>query len=130
MKPDPRSEVEQPTWVPREMRLRRGPQGPLLVREEPPTPAVQRGSGWTAGAGFELVAHGDVVGEGGSLPGWTGAEVAAYRRAVEKLAAALESAHQPPAAGRQDASGPGRRPPVRHRPEPDERAAWRMSNVS
>lgn len=74
-------------------------------------------------------APGDVVGEGGSLPGWTGAEVAAYRRAVEKLAAALESARQPPAAGRQDASGPGRRPPVRHRSEPDERAAWRMSNV-
>jgi len=37
-------------------------------------------------------AHGDVAGEGGSLPAWTGAETAAYWRAVDKLTAELESA--------------------------------------
>lgn len=37
-------------------------------------------------------AHGDVVGEGGSLPRWTGAQLAAYWRAVDKLAAALAAA--------------------------------------
>jgi len=37
-------------------------------------------------------AHGDVLGEGGSLPGWTGAQLSAYWRAVDKLTAALEEA--------------------------------------
>lgn len=65
-------------------------------------------------------AQGDVVGEGGSLPGWTGAEISAYWRAVEKLAAALESARQSPATGAQRVRlAAQRRPKVRHLSNPD-----------
>ncbi len=49
-------------------------------------------------------AQGDVV--GGSLPGWTAAETAAYWRAVKKLAAAREAAHQSPADASRDTPEP------------------------
>lgn len=65
-------------------------------------------------------AQGDVVGEGGSLPGWTAAETAAYWRAVRKLAAAREAARRLPADGPQGTPGPARRrPKVRHLSKPD-----------
>ena len=47
-------------------------------------------------ASLLAAAHGDVVGEGGSLPGWTGAQLSAYWRAVDKLAVALEEARRAP----------------------------------